>query len=96
MKPSDVLSRNRDTIRHTVARYPVENPRVFGSVVHGRDDDSSDLDLLVDPLPETTLLDLGGLQAELEATLGIPVDLRTPRDLPERFRAEIVREALPI
>ena len=96
MKPSEVLSRNRETIRRAAARHHTANPRVFGSVLHGSDSDASDLDLLVDPLPETTLLDLGGLQVELEAALGIPVDIRTPRDLPQRFRDDVVREALPI
>jgi len=30
------------------------------TALHGRDTDGSDLDLLVDPLPGTTLFDLGG------------------------------------
>ncbi len=96
MKPTDVLSHKRDAIRQTVARYPVTNPRVFGSVIAGRDVENSDLDLLVDPLPGTTLFDLGALQFELETMLGVPVDLLTPDDLPLRFRAQVVREALPI
>lgn len=96
MKPADVLSQNRETIRRAVARYPVVNPRVFGSVTHERDTDDSDLDLLVDPLPGTTLFDLGALQFELETTLGIPIDVLTPGDLPERFRERVMREALPV
>jgi predicted nucleotidyltransferase len=35
---------------------------------------NSDLDLLVDALPGATLFDLGGLQDELEALLGVDVD----------------------
>lgn len=57
------------------------------------DEDGSDLDLLVDPLPETTLFDLGGLQVELESRLGVPVDIRTPGDLPPQFRAGGVAES---
>jgi predicted nucleotidyltransferase len=49
------------------------NPRVFGSVLRGRDTESSDLDILVDPLPGTTLFDLGGLQIALEELLAMPV-----------------------
>jgi hypothetical protein len=54
------------------------------------------LDLLVDPLPETTLFDLGGLQVELEELLGVPVDLLTPGDLPLQFRHQVLAEAAPI
>jgi len=74
-------------------RYQATNPRVFGSIVHGNDTDGSDLDLLVDPLPGTTLFDLGGLQVELEAMLGVPVDVLTPADLPVKCRAQVLAQA---
>jgi len=78
------------------ARFKAANPRVFGSVLHGRDLEGSDVDLLVDPLPGATLFDLGGLQSELEALLGVKVDLLTPGDLPVKFRAQVVAEAKPL
>lgn len=96
MKPSLVLQQNREAIRQAIARYPVRNPRVFGSVLHDRDADGSDLDLLVDPLPGTTLFDLGAMQVELETALGIPVEVLTPGDLPKRFREQVIREAMPV
>jgi predicted nucleotidyltransferase len=43
-----------------VERFPTSNPRVFGSVLHGTDQNGSDIDLLVDALPGATLFDLGG------------------------------------
>lgn len=96
MKPSIVLQKNLETIRQTVARYPVRNLRVFGSVIHHTDGEDSDLDLLVDPIPGTTLFDLGAMQVELETLLGVPVEVLTPRDLPNRFREQVVREAMPV
>lgn len=96
MKPSDALRAHRDTIRRAVESHRACNGRVFGSVVHGNDCDGSDLDLLVDPLPGTTLFDLGGLQVELEELLGVPIDVRTPGDLPLKFRARVLAEAVPI
>ncbi|WP_438361061.1 nucleotidyltransferase family protein [Klebsiella michiganensis] len=53
-----------------------------------------DIDLLVDALPGATLFDLGGLQDELESLLGLHVDLLTPGDLPPKFRAKVLAEAL--
>lgn len=96
MKPSDVLRQRVDTIREAATRFHVRNPRVFGSVLHGTDKDGSDLDLLVDPQPGTTLFDLGGLQVELEDMLGVPVDVVTPGDLPARIRAQAIAEARPL
>jgi predicted nucleotidyltransferase len=86
----------RDAVRAAVGRFRVANPRVFGSVLHGDDKDHSDLDLLVDTLPGATLFDLGGLQEELQDLLGVRVDVRTPADLPERFRAKVISEAKPL
>lgn len=63
MKPSIALETNREKIRRIASTFRVDNLRVFGSVLHGYDKDGSDLDLLVDPLPGTTLFDLGGLQS---------------------------------
>ncbi|MDI1244443.1 MAG: nucleotidyltransferase family protein [Rhodoferax sp.] len=96
MKPSVSLDRQRSAVRQAALRYKTVNPRVFGSIVHGNDKDGSDLDLLVDPLPGTTLFDLGGLQIELETLLGVPVDVLTPGDLPAKFRSQVLAEARPI
>lgn len=96
MKPSLPFAQMRDEIRQIASRFRVVNPRVFGSVLHGVDTDTSDLDLLVDPLPETTLFDLGGLKGELEELLGVPVDIRTPGGLPPKFRALVLAEAQPV
>lgn len=91
-----VLETRRSAIRELVGHFRVENPRVFGSVLRGTDIDGSDLDLLVDALPGTTLLDLGDLQHELELLLGVGVDLLTPRDLPTKFRDNVLAEAVPV
>jgi uncharacterized protein len=96
MKPSLAFEHKRHDIRLAADRFRVANPRIFGSVLHGVDKEGSDLDLLVDPLPGTTLLDLGGLQGELEDLLGVPVDVRTPNGLPEKFRAAVLAEARPV
>ena len=96
MKPSAALDLKRDTVRERVRRFRAANPRVFGSVLHGTDQDGSDLDLLVDALPGATLFDLGGLQMELEDMLGVAVDLLTPGDLPLRFRESVLAEAAPV
>jgi predicted nucleotidyltransferase len=96
MRLSIAIDQNRNLILEMATRFRVVNPRVFGSVLHGTDRDDSDLDLLVDALPGTTLFDLGGLQAELEEMLGVQVDVVTPNDLPAKFRRQVLSEARPL
>lgn len=96
MRPSEVFERNRELIRELAARRRTTNPRIFGSVLHGTDKEGSDIDILVDTLPGTSLFDLGGLQVELEETLGVPVQVVTPRELSRYFRDKVLAEALPV
>ena len=96
MRPSQALSQHREAVCRAAPRYHVANPRVFGSALRGDDGDGSDLDLLVDTLPGTTLLDLGGLQDELQELLGVPVDVLTLKDLPAKFRDTVAQEARPV
>ena len=65
-------------------------------VVHGRDRDGSDLDLLVDAPRGTTLLDMVRIQHAIEAQIGLPVDVLTAADLPPRFRDQVLLEAQPL
>lgn len=96
LKVSEVFQKNRELIRRVTLLHQTVNPRVFGSVLHGDATENSDLDLLVDPLPGTSLFDLGAIQIELEESLGIPVDVLTPGDLPLKFRAAVLLEAQPV
>mgnify|MGYP001584186301 CR=1 FL=1 len=96
MKPSDSFRKHRAVIRRLVEAHRASNARVFGSAMRGDDTDGSDLDLIVDPQPGTTLFDLGALQVDLEEALGIPVDLLTPGDLPPGYRAKVLAEAEPV
>lgn len=95
-KPSDALQTHRDSVRRIVAAHHASNPRVFGSAMRGTDTDASDLDLLVDPTPETTLFDIGAMRLALQRLLGVPVDLLTPNGLPEAFRARVLAVATPV
>ncbi|HUD13669.1 MAG TPA: nucleotidyltransferase family protein [Terracidiphilus sp.] len=96
MRPSEVLPKHRDTIRQLVLQAGMANPRIFGSVLHGEDQDGSDLDLLVDPSPKTSLLDVVRVQRMIETLVQVRVDLLTPGDLPPKFRDRVVAEAMPL
>ncbi len=96
MRPSDAMQINRVAIRQVVAAHHASNARVFGSAATGEDTDDSDLDLLIDPSPDTTLLDIGAIRHELSTLLGVPVDVVTPMALPDTFREAVLAEAVPV
>jgi predicted nucleotidyltransferase len=96
MRPSEALDSHKQKIRDIVENHRARNARVFGSVLRGADDDSSDLDLLVDATELMTLFDLGAIQYEVSQLLGVDVDVVTPGALPEKWRERVLREARPI
>jgi hypothetical protein len=70
--------------------------RVFGSRARGDARPDSDLDLLVELRPGTTLFALIRMQMELSELLGIHVDVTTPGGLRPRMKDQILREARPL
>ena len=69
---------------------------MFGSVLHGDDTEDSDLDLLVDPTKDTTMMDIAKIQWELSQLLPVAVDVLTPNGLPAKFRGQVIAEAQAI
>ena len=68
----------------------------LGSVAHGTDGENSDLNILIDPTPKTSLMDVAKIQVELEGLLGVKVDVLTPNALPDSFRHIVLAEAVPV
>ena len=93
MRPSEALALHRTQIREIALRHRVSGVRVFGSALRGDDMAGSDLDLLVEPTPQTTLMDIGAIRFELKQLLDLEVDVLTPNGLPARFREHVLREA---
>ncbi len=96
MKLEELLREKREEIRRIAEKYGAHNVRVFGSVMRGEADEQSDIDFVVELELGRSLLDLGGLQYELESLLGSRVDVVTERGLKARIRDRVLREAVPI
>ena len=94
MTAAAVLQQKRDEILEVAHRHGAINIRVFGSVARGDDDETSDIDFLVDLEPGRSLFDLGGLLTDLSSLLDRPVDVVTSRGLRDRIRERVLREAI--
>jgi len=93
MKPSEALEAHRAELRELAGRHGLLFPRVFGSVLSGKDDEESDLDLLVDPTETTGYFALAAFKREAERLLGVPVSVLTPNALPLKFRDDVLQRA---
>lgn len=96
MRPSAALASKREAILALAAARGAGQLRIFGSVARGDDHEGSDIDLLIDMPSGTSLLQIVGLQHEIEDALGLPVDLCTERELHPTLRSRILAEARPL
>jgi predicted nucleotidyltransferase len=82
--------------REVLIRYPVKRAALFGSAARGDTAESSDVDILVEFLPNTRGLDFFGLRLDLVDALGCAVDLITWNALSKAapaFRQSVENEA---
>jgi uncharacterized protein len=91
-----LLEEKRGEILRIAAERGAREVRVFGFVARGEADGESDIDFLVELETGRSLMDLGGLQMELESLLGHRVDVVTARGLKARIRERVLREAVPV
>ncbi len=87
-----ILGKNRESLR----RFHVKDLYLFGSVVRGGEQQSSDVDLLVefDPDAQIGLFEFARLQRILSEILGCKVDLATPEALHKSMKVRIMEEAV--
>lgn len=91
-----LLREKREEILQIAEKHGARNVRVFGSVVHGKATETSDIDLLVDTSEKTTPWFPAGLVQELEEVLGKRVDVVTSNGLYWLLRRRILKEARPL
>ena len=92
----ELIAEKRESILQAARQHGATSIRLFGSVARGDETGGSDIDFLVRMEPGRSLLDMGGLQFDLEELLGCNVDLVSERGLRPRFRDRVLREALAV
>lgn len=93
LRPSVPLERYADAVVAAARARHLDDVRVFGSVVSGGDDETSDVDLVVTPEPGAGLFNVLAFAAEAERILGFPVDVLTDA---EARAVGIDRAAVPL
>ena len=83
------------TIAAYCRRHHIVKLSFFGSVLRDNFRPDSDVDVLVefDRQHIPTLLEVAAMESELSQLLGRKADLRTPEDLSQYFRDEVVATA---
>lgn len=97
MKPSEAIKGKEREVVATIEKYGYGNPRIFGSTITGMDKEGSDLDVLVTrKTGYGSMLNLVHLEIELSELIGVHVDVKTEKMIPEHSRSKIIEESMSI
>jgi uncharacterized protein len=91
----DVIGAHRTAVLRIARQHGAENVRVFGSVARRRATSSSDVDLLVDPMPHRRFRQVD-LSLRLSRLLGRPVDVVSESGLDWFLQPKVITEAVPL
>ena len=75
MKDKKSIGQIKSKINKILKKHGVVRAGIFGSYARGEQNEKSDIDILIQPSENMSLLDLSGLKIELEENLGRKVDL---------------------
>jgi len=92
----ETLRKRRDEILEIARRHGAKKIRVFGSIARGESGEESDIDLVVEYEPGTSLMDHGELIMDLQETLGCRVDVVSERGMRDRMKSRVEAEAVPL
>lgn len=91
------LEFDQKRLQELCRRHGIQRLAVFGSRIHGDARPNSDVDLLVEFQPGTSVgLRFFRIQDELTGLFGHPVDLSTPGFLSPHFRDQVAKESVRI
>lgn len=97
MRPlRDLVEAHRDEIKAIVVRHHGRSVALFGSVARGDERPDSDIDFLIELAPDARPFEILAIGADLEAALGVTVDVATSESLRPHVRDEVLAEALPL
>ena len=90
------MEKIEDVAYEVLTQYPIKRAALFGSAARDDMSEQSDIDMLVEFLPNARGLDFFGLRVDLEEALGRSVDLITWKALSKSkpsFKQNVEREA---
>ena len=78
---------------HILKKHGAKKIKIFGSYARGEQKEASDLDVIVEFEKRKSLLELVGIEQELEDHLGIKIDLLTEASISPYLMERIKKES---
>lgn len=97
---NEKIKRNTEKIKTKIieilGKYKIKRAGLFGSYTRGEQRKNSDIDILIQPTKDMSLLDLSELKIELEKILGKRVDLVSYKYIHPYLKNKILKSEVEI
>ena len=90
------IEKIKSKIIKILKKHKIKRAGLFGSYAKGEQKKNSDIDILIQPAKNTSLLDLSGLKIELEKPLGKKVDLVSYKYIHPYLKKKILESEIKI
>lgn len=90
------IEKIKSKIKEILKKYKIKKAGLFGSYVRGEQKKSSDIDILIEPTKDMSLLDISGLKIELEEVLGKKVDIVSYKYIHPYLKDKILKSEVKI
>lgn len=88
-----IIAKHEDEIK---GKYGLKEIGIFGSYVKGKQEETSDVDILVEFEKPVSLLQIVSLENYLSDIVGIKVDVVPKKNIRAELKESILREAVPV
>ena len=95
-KNKDELSKLKPKIVKILRNRGIKKAGIFGSFVRGEQKKSSDIDIVIEPTDDMSLLGFVDVKFELEDKTGRKVDISTYKSLHPLLRKKILEEEIKV
>jgi predicted nucleotidyltransferase len=97
---NEKMKKNIDKIKTKIIKilkkYNIKKAGLFGSYIRGEQKESSDIDILIQPAKDMSLLDISGLKIELKNVLGKKVDIISYKYIHPYLKDRILKNEIKI
>ena len=90
------ILRIKGEVANILRSHDVKHAAFFGSLARGEQNESSDVDILVEFNGRKSLLNLIELQLDIEDALGVHADVLTYDSLVPSIKERVIKEQIPI
>ena len=95
-KKEEIIKKIKSKIIRILKKNKIKRAGIFGSYSRGKQKKNSDIDILIEPPKNISLLDLSGLKIELEDKLNKKVDIISYNYIHPKLKEKILKSEVRI